>query len=375
MRKPDIDTRRGWGLAVSLVVGPAGLCHGQPEPESAAYAVYGPDTRLEYYAVPQDVQTLAQRTIAITSPQALTAWSERASEEVSLARVQGLCPGQTFAEQPAIAACSAVLVDDRHALTAMHCVQQLPCESMRLLAGYQYEREGEALQRMADNVYRCVASGPSATSALSGVSGDVVWVRLDRPVAGVEPMVLASEPVSPGEPLISMGYGGGLPLKIDLDAVALESTSGGAQLFLVTDTFGGSSGGPLYNSALELVGILVRGAPDYTETADGCREPVQYPMTDAGVSELLSYARPALTGLCEEPAPPGFCASLLTADAPPVPSATAMDSEVGAAGSSCSAALHRPTGAALLPWLVLVCGGGLLRVRRKRGSCRDDVGD
>ena len=108
-------------------------------------------------------------------------------------------------------------------------------------------------------------------------------VEVDRNIAAPQVTIRSSaEPeISPGTALTAIGYPLGLPVKIDSGAEVLEVFQ--STFLLNSDTYGGNSGSPIFNSArlaqgeLLVEGILGGGNPDFPDPPRACDVSLHYP--------------------------------------------------------------------------------------------------
>jgi hypothetical protein len=268
--------------------------------------VYGEDDRVDLYRVtdPALAAFVRERGLALVLGSAVAAVDGVAKlDSTPLGERAGLCPGERFADQPAPVQCTAVLVEERLALTASHCVAHLRCEQMALIRGYAFEEEGRPTSITEGEVRRCAAVVTQARSSPAAEERvDYAWILLDGPLPVAAPLVIRGpeEPLQAGESLIEFGHGSGLPLKLDRGTVA-DPRSGTSDYFLNTaDNFHSGSGAPLIDSEFRLAGIQSRGAADYIPTEAGCSVLAQKPDTPDAAEEQATYAFRALDALCEQ---------------------------------------------------------------------------
>ena len=266
--------------------------------------IYGEDDRLEVYEVESDIlrQRAVQSVAAFVSPRSLS-YEEGGVVSIhapTLSEVYGLCTGEPFEEEPALAWCSGVLVDDDLVATAGHCLGsslqevQASCRDLAIVFGYMYGAAGELAPLTVDSVYRCrrvVAWNHTDFDA----DPDFGVVQLDRPVgAGLSPAPFAANPVNAGEHVTVIGFGSGLPAKVDGGAVATLNSPFSEFFTGTTDTFAGASGSGLFNDAGEVLGIHVRGQPDW-EPVGACTIAAR---TNEG-EEVHQRAQSALDAICD----------------------------------------------------------------------------
>ncbi len=236
--------------------------------------VYGEDDRVEVYQTDHPVlaERARQSVAALLMPHALeytdageVRLSDRGSESLSL------CPGERFRGQPAPALCSAVLVDDDLLVTAGHCLGgtreevERSCIELAVLFGLSYASEGRLSPMTAEDVYRCREVVAWDYGGGDRLAPDLAVIQLDRSVVPpLRPAPLAMEPPMLGQRVHAIGFPSGLPVKVDSGGEVMEVGERNSYFGANTDTFGGSSGGPIFNDAGEALGVLVRGGKDYT---------------------------------------------------------------------------------------------------------------
>lgn len=334
--------------------------------------VYGDDDRTDVYAHPDSsLRALATTSIvALMQSAALTEETDGTfSYDTSFTHGEAynLCSDQRFIEQPIAAFCSGTLVAPEVIVTAGHCVEDMTdCLETSLVFDYLYTADGELAELEADDVYNCVEILARENGTL-----DYAYLRLDRPVVGHAPADISAgigatcRSVSDGDAVSVLGFGAGLPLKIDDGGNVTDESTDGTYFFHTSlDTFGGNSGSGVFDADGNMVGVLSAGATDYvTRAGEGCDEVNVLAESQGG--EVIGHVLPTLFAYCNEASDPDadLCALLDTAcpDGP--------DGEGGGEGSSCSASASSTGGSgvslAFLGLLGLVLGR---RVSRKRGS-------
>jgi len=253
--------------------------------EQRSPVIYGSDSRRDFYQVTdRAVASLAQRSIvALIRPESL------AESNPSNIRPRGpsygerfyLCEDESFFDQVSAATCSGTLIGEDLVLTAGHCIdpEALECETMRIVFNFRMVSGRDLAPIRGDDVYRCQEVVTRNFEGLPN-DGDETYfdhaiLRLDRPVSSAHRVAPVSlDPVGPtrGDALTMIGFGNGLPMKIDQGGSVTDSYGPDVGLFLGTpDAFGGNSGSGVFNSAGEVVGILSFG-PDvsYVDTGRGC---------------------------------------------------------------------------------------------------------
>ena len=276
--------------------------------EVTAPVVYGEDDRVEVYNHPSaELRGIAEQSIVALIP------SFRISREPSgtyslftnsLKDSRGLCEGELFGEQPTAATCSGVLIDDDLVLTAGHCIDDhTPCDSYSYVFNYHYAQPNMLAAIRDEDVYTCrrVVSQGSAVSG--SFTPDFSVIQLDRPVQGDQtPVVIRpAKPLADLESLSMIGYGSGLPGKIDDGGSVADPREAQLDFFVANlDAFQGHSGSAIFDSQNRLAGILIGGrAPDYV-TLDGedCARVSVYENSQAG--EIVHNVAPIVAALCED---------------------------------------------------------------------------
>ena len=243
---PGIPTSAAAGL---LAVALAGCDGASPQYERVSAAVvHGADDRREYFETEAAARLLMDGAmVALMSRSQLVASASGLRVVApALADKAELCAGEPFGEQPAAAFCSGVLVDRDLVLTAAHCAHALPLDDVAVVSGYHY-REPGALQLQAGDVHGVkdiVAERESPAGRRPHF--DFAWLRLDRAVWPPRaPVAIRSDAtrVRPGDRLLFLGTGGGVPLKSDTGAVVQDSGEPWRDYLVAdTDTSAGASG-------------------------------------------------------------------------------------------------------------------------------------
>jgi len=276
--------------------------------------VYGTDDRLDVYEHPSErFQQIARNSIAAQISMDHLDISDAADVQVvaeTLMEDDNLCPGERFATQPTGARCSATLIARDMLLTAGHCVEDLAeCQRYVYAFNYYYEAPDTLATMTTDDLYRC----ESIVSQVDSGGLDYAVIRLDRPVPPPhEPVsvVPGDEALARSAPVTVIGFGRGLPMKIDSGGEVLLPRADTLDFFEAsTDTFNSNSGSSVFNAAGEVVGILVRGKSDYV-LSGGCNRVNVLPMSGedgAGDAENITYVARAIEGVCEGEVPSELC--------------------------------------------------------------------
>lgn len=262
------DRRLAWRtwVAASAFVMAAWLGAGAALAEAQPKVIYGQDNRRETFRLAGMRARNADSTVALVPVSAIRPQGNGTSELVAqkLATRFDVCPSERFRAQPTAAVCSGFLAGPDIVVTAGHCVSDYDLFDRRFVFGYRTDRNGRARTVIADSeIYRGVEVLASRID-----SADFAVVRLDRKVVGHRPLPMQrSGSVSRGLPLYVIGHPSGLPAKYAAGATVTQLSTDFFSANL--DTYGGNSGSPVFNARSHtVVGVLVRGAPDYVFRGD-----------------------------------------------------------------------------------------------------------
>ena len=339
--------------AAACALAVAAACSAVPGPEGAELAlVYGEDDRKEYYELedPALRALIANSTVALIDRD-FVAGSGRLEPIHTLGEAAELCEGERFAQQPAAALCTGVLVDWDLVLTAGHCLRVLPLDRLLAVFGYYYDAPDTLAMDTggAFELQEIVAEGLSLPGESERL--DYAWVRLKHAAAPPRvPAAIRTRAAEAGEGVIALGAALATPIKADAGGVVRDPRVGTRDYFVAdTDTSGGASGGPALDADGELLGVLVRGGTDLGPTDDGCQRMLRVE-DGAAAEEQFTYAARALEELCREE--PG-ASSLCRVDCGDPCRALPVEAPDDAGG--CATARGRPSAlAALLPSLLLL---------------------
>ena len=255
----------GLGLALAACAAPVDTVD---TARTVAGVVYGADDRRELFEVEPELASIARgASVALFDEGALVPEGERYALPLTftLEEAEGLCATERFLDQPTAATCSGTLIAPAVVLTAGHCVPDADaCAATAFVFDYLYEAPGALAAIDEADVYHC---GALLLQRLDAAE-DFALVRLDRPVVGRAPAGVNARAQDPlGSGLTVLGYGSGLPLKVDSGGAVVGHAGEGA-FMASTDSFTGHSGGSVLDPAGALVGVLVSGAEDYVRQGD-----------------------------------------------------------------------------------------------------------
>jgi MYXO-CTERM domain-containing protein len=271
--------------------------------------IYGDDDRRDVYDFPdEDWAEQAAGFSAVMIP--LTNIDQSAPGDVflysSTLAEQGICPDERFADQLTAGRCSATLIAPDLVLTGGHCISPGFCSELGFVFDYSMVDQETLHTITSDDVYACEEVVVRETDDI-----DYAVVRLDREVVGRTPARVKREAVSvPVDRWLTVhSYPTGLPLKIEDGAQVRDARRNQLDYFVSNiDGFAGSSGAGVFDRNELLVGVLVRGEPDYVpDEESGCFRPFRCSNGGCG-GEESTYAFRAIDALCAAGAPAeGLC--------------------------------------------------------------------
>jgi Trypsin-like peptidase domain len=274
--------------------------------------VYGEDDRADLYEVEPRLEQLARSSaVALLSPSQLhrTETGSYVIHAPPYAELQELCPGERFAEQPAAASCSGVLVAPDLVVTAGHCFGVtasggVDCTNDRYVLGFWLSAPNpEQIVIPSDAVFDCQrVLGRVVAPVASACRFDIAVIQLDRPVADATTQSLRATAPQQAERLTVIGYPAGLPVKIDTGAQVMDARAEAGDFFtLSSDTFAISSGSGVFDAEGTLIGLFARGRTDYDQDgtcqrvhreSEGAAPAFEEATKIAAVQELLHAVRP-----------------------------------------------------------------------------------
>jgi hypothetical protein len=253
---------------------------------SAQAAVFGADNRHAVTETSPALQLARSTAIAVLS--ANFAVNNKGLIDLDTDRLTNLCSGELMAGEPSLSySCTGFLVAPDLLATAGHCVYavntpnqtlehetKLACETFSWLFDYQATSSAPAaLKNLSpDRLFHCKEI-IYARQTERAPFVDYALIRLDRPALGRTPFKISSAPVMVGDAVAMVGYPFGTPVKYT-DAARVTLNNLKRDSFLTSlDAFEGNSGSPVFNSAHDVVGILIGGTPSantYTPRGLSC---------------------------------------------------------------------------------------------------------
>lgn len=270
--------------------------------------IYGQDDRKDICELANDdiwanisrnaiAAIIEEGTLGPASPEG--SHTPRLQSYFPLGNRRNLCQNQKFRSHPTAAICSATLIAPDRVLTAGHCVSSANCARRKFVFDYVLDGPECTMPEItADDIYSCVRFARMETNHL-----DYAVIHLDRPVVGRTPVpvLVAEQPLEASQPVIVIGFGSGIPAKVDTGGFVIDPRPGVLDYFVAsTDTFAGNSGSGTFDADGNLVGILVRGQTDYISTGQ-CRIVNTVSCSDTNCSKLaeaeeITYAFRAIAG-------------------------------------------------------------------------------
>lgn len=309
--------------------------------------IYGADDRVE--ASP----SLANGAIVALIRRSALPYLGDAGSEASFGAVHGLCPGERFERQPALAECTGVLIAPDLVVTAAHCLDQVAsCRDYVYVRNYYLE--ADAGVPALDGLEPLECNAPLIrvdTSILDEQDLDFAVLELAEPARAFQTPAQRRGLPRLGEAVLSIGTSGGLPVKATSGVVSSVRSEAGDYFEFTGDLFVGGSGSGVFDGAGALLGIHVRGGSDFEPTPEGCRRVRRVPDVGGEDRERANALGPILDAVCElrpeleacedvvpKPTAPGMAADA-ELPAPRLPSASA-----GSGGLVPASASSHPAG-------------------------------
>ena len=257
-----------------------------------------PDDRADYFATTAMLQAIGDSVAAQMGTDALTENADGSFTIVdgTLAdQYDPMCNGERFGDQPNAASCTATLVGPDVLITAGHCLDEngtrVDLNTIYFVFDYAVKQNGVYPSTFtADQVYRGIEILGLAN--VESTANDWAVVRLDRTVTGRTPVgVRSTGAIAPGQAIVAIGFGAGLPMKFSDNATVQVLVDFGFEADL--DIIEGNSGGPIINAETGLIEAVLsadQAIDDYFQDGDCFRATVcpEDPDCDNGFTLLAS---------------------------------------------------------------------------------------
>lgn len=237
-------------------------------------AIYGDNTLNDYYKVDKSLQQLADSVVAIMEKSAI-GYDDATGKykTLTLSTVNdslGLSRGATFSGQKTLSFCSGALVSENLVLTAGHCINNNSADphyfdKVYVVFGWRQTGQGEYdLTFSPDQVYeveRILAHKLDGSMGNMDSYRDYALISLKKRVSGRTPLTIErshGEGLGVGANVFASGYPMGMSVKITDPADASIQAIGRNGYATDLDAFGGSSGGPVFDSdTRRICGVVI----------------------------------------------------------------------------------------------------------------------
>ncbi len=244
-------------------------------------AIYGEDNRKDIHVFGDVIKNTAY-AVAVNVPSFFLVPDEEYEgffkhqyyDDKVYGQKNGLCKEEKFYSQTSFGHCTSFLIHESLMVTAGHCF--LPagkvenelhdyCNNFSFWFGYN-SYHNKKLGRKIDprDIAHCKNVIYAENNESENPIIDFAILELSQPIRHIKPLNLGFD-YSRDQKVFALGHPHGLPLKHSGYSKILneQETSFSANL----DTLSGNSGGPVLNSSLDVLGVLVEGhSNDYFDT-------------------------------------------------------------------------------------------------------------
>jgi hypothetical protein len=190
-----------------------------------------------------------------------------------------------YRDQPAFGFCSGFLIAPDLLITAGHCIDKTNFRTVEWV--FDYTNDITKNYKPKQSIYVNPSNRYKVLEVITSVLDDETMqdyavLRLDRPTDRVPYSFRTSSKILPGEKVNMIGAPSGIPLKL-VEGSNVVSNYMDEYFTTDLDAFGGNSGGPVYNNAGRIEGILVRGPSKgfYIDPICNCVKTSRYYEEDA----------------------------------------------------------------------------------------------
>jgi hypothetical protein len=238
----------------------------------SAKVIYGHnDNRKDWYEMNDDprVQQTMLQTVCLIKRKNLKKRNDGSYELKGrlFHEAQYLCTAERFYTQPVGGFCSGFVVDQNRIATAGHCVESdKDLEEFYIVLNFL--QDGYKTTKTifsADEVFTPVKLEDRKQDPET--LEDYAIVKLDRPVSAKHIATIRETKITDKEAVFVIGHPCGLPVKY-ADGAKVINNQNNYYFIADLDTYGGNSGSPVYDTAHNVVGILVRGERDFVFDTD-----------------------------------------------------------------------------------------------------------
>jgi V8-like Glu-specific endopeptidase len=237
-------------------------------------AIYGNNTLNDYYKIDKSLQQIADSVVAIMDKTAI-AYDEATGKYKTLTLTtvnarMNLSNGATFSGQKSLSFCSGALVSENLVLTAGHCISNDAgnphyFDKVYVVFGWRQSGKGKYNTTFTqDQVYevdRLLAHKLTGSIGNMDSYRDYALISLKRPVSGRSPLAIErshGEGLAVGSYVFASGYPMGMSVKVTDPADATIKAIGKHGYATDLDAFGGSSGGPVFDSyTRRICGVVI----------------------------------------------------------------------------------------------------------------------
>lgn len=230
--------------------------------QKVIYGVFDADNRKDWYDADPRSQATSLQTACLVEKNKLVQLQNGnyTLKSRPFSEAKYLCSTERFYEQPVSGFCSGFAVSSNLVITAGHCINKKNLSDFVIVFDFKMvDKETVKKEYLSTDIYlpiEIVDSGWNEQGVDYGI------LKVNRTIPKHRIALIREQRVKDSEPIFVMGHPCGLPIKIANQA-SVKSNSNLNFFSTDLDTYGGNSGSPVYDTAHQIVGILVRGATDF----------------------------------------------------------------------------------------------------------------